>query len=358
MDDNFSYLHSRKSFLVFSLLWLFLTLQISFGIWLLSGMGFHYSLLLVSVPMGIELFQLYSLKFVCKAYPLNSTSIQRLILVFFVSMFILQAIWNTSVQLWSRLLSYAMEEGIFTTVAYDYKTIFGGFGALYIFIAALFHYVVINMENVMDANRKIVQKNLELSRAELKTIRTTVHPHFLFNTLNVLSALIMKEPAVARELSMKLSNFLRYSLRYGQKDNVTLADEIKHIETYLEIEKVRFGARLNWEIDTEESLLSMTIPPLILLPVVENAVKHGIQQIIEGGTVDLKAFRDGDFIKIVVKNPFETPAAVTRGEGMGIRTLSELLKSVYGGDAAMEIFKKDNLFTVVIMLPIGNKTGI
>ncbi|MBN2725389.1 MAG: histidine kinase [Deltaproteobacteria bacterium] len=350
--NNIALPYSRKSFLIFSLIWLPLTLQISILLHVSSGMILARTLLVMSIPMVIELLQLLSLRHVCKAYPLGKTSITRMIVIFMISLIIIQSVWIFSLQGWSRILDFVFEEDIYKNSIIRFRLVTGAVGTLYAFVAVLFHYTVIYFENAVKAENHAVEKSLELSKAELKGIKTTIHPHFLFNSLNALSTLIKKDPESARKLTQKLSTFLRYSLKHASSELISVREEISHIEDYLNIEKIRFGKRLEWEFFIESSTENLMIPTLILLPLVENAVKHGIQQIVDGGKVEISVLDFADYLEISVKNPFERDSARLNGEGIGLNAVKGQLNAIYGIEAEMTVENTGTQFLVVLKIPL------
>ena len=136
------------------------------------------------------------------------------------------------------------------------------------------------------AERRALQFEIASREAELRALRAQIHPHFLFNSLNSINALIAARPEEARRLCVRLGDFLRRSLTFGSREAIPLAEELDLAEQLLSIEKVRFGERLSHAIVADEAARACTVPPLLLQPLVENAVTHGIAQLLEGGASD------------------------------------------------------------------------
>lgn len=183
---------------------------------------------------------------------------------------------------------------------------------------------------------KIEYQKKMLRESELKRLQAQIHPHFLFNALNTIISLIRTDPEVARQLLHKLSFFLRSSFRH-QEAFIHLSEEVRTLEAYLAIEAARFQSRLQVKIDVEEGL-ECKIPPLILQPLVENAVKHGLLPKKEGGTVVLSVYRmEGHVVFTVLDDGVGIPEEgfgdllkkKTSG-GIGLRNVNERLKSIYG----------------------------
>ena len=164
-----------------------------------------------------------------------------------------------------------------------------GIGVLLYLLSVALHYVLLSMESSKEAETR-EQEALTLAReSELKALKAQINPHFLFNSLNSISALATVDGQRARDMCIKLSDFLRTTLKLGEKQRITLADELALAKAYLEVEQVRFGARLRVEIDADADCDQCVVPSLVLQPLVENAVKHGIAGLVDGGTIRLEA---------------------------------------------------------------------
>src|SRR5437870_9600021 len=160
-------------------------------------------------------------------------------------------------------------------------------GALLFFAVTMHHYLMISFEDARDAERLVLEAKVQTRDAELRALRAQVNPHFLFNGLNAVASLAGSDSARARTMCVMLADFLRRSLALGGRREIPLAEERDLAERYLEIERVRFGDRLRVERDIAAEALRCAVPALVLQPLVENAVTHGIAHSIEGGTVRL-----------------------------------------------------------------------
>lgn len=180
----------------------------------------------------------------------------------------------------------------------------------------------------------------ELATARLAALRAQVHPHFLFNTLNTIAALIPQEPAVAEEVTTRLAEVFRFVLQAGDRDWVMLAEEIAFVRAYLDIEMVRLGDRLRVDESWDTASLSVPVPTLLLQPLVENAVRHGIGPRAGGGRVTLGSRLEGDVVVLTVRDDGVGFDAVGRhgraGTGFGLRSAEERVKAL-GAPAAMTI---------------------
>lgn len=181
------------------------------------------------------------------------------------------------------------------------------------------------------------QKQALLSQAEIKLLHAQVNPHFLFNALNTISAVIRRDPTKARELIQHLSHFFRSNLKQDI-DTVTLKEELAHVNAYLTIEKARFTDRLEVTIDIEESLLSRKVPTFTLQPLVENAIKHGISNLLAGGVVRIYSQVEESGFRIVVEDNAGsyTPPAEDHA-GLGMQIVDKRLTNKFGRASALTI---------------------
>lgn len=188
--------------------------------------------------------------------------------------------------------------------------------------------------------------------AELFKLRQQLQPHFLFNSLNSISALAGSQPEKARHMIEQLSDFLRGTLKKEEKQLVSLQEEIKYLELYLDIEKVRFGHRLQTSIEVEEEASQKMIPSLILQPVVENAIKFGLYDTMDDVLITLKATVTEQGLKISVSNPFDPlTAASVPGTGFGLASIKRRLYLLYGRNDLVEIQKEASIFSTTLIIP-------
>jgi hypothetical protein len=224
-------------------------------------------------------------------------------------------------------------------------------GALVYLLAVSFHYVLLGV----DATRRAEQHSMELSilarEAELRALRAQVHPHFLFNSLNSISALVSMDPLRAREMCVLLAEFFRKTLALGEKSGVTLEDELAVARTYLAIEGLRLGTRLSVEEGVDEAARACLLPPLLLQPLVENAIRHGIATRPEGGVLRIEARTDGQRMHISVENPFDPEAPPRPGMGVGLANVRRRLLAGYGDRARVDAERGEGLFRVAISMP-------
>lgn len=207
------------------------------------------------------------------------------------------------------------------------------------------------LSNQLLVARYEQQKNL-LMMSELKLIHAQINPHFLFNTLNTIIAIIRKDAGRARELLIHLSNFFRKNLKRSE-DVSTLQEELDHVNSYLKIEKARFEDRLVVEMDVDPALLGLRLPTFTLQPLIENAVKHGISNMLDQGVATIRAYRNNGLAIIEIEdNAGAFNEASVANDGLGIRLVDRRIKNLMGSEYGTSVTCVPNEMTrVTIRMP-------
>jgi hypothetical protein len=220
--------------------------------------------------------------YLCRALPLRRTGFVRLFTVHTIAAFLSSTWWILTGKLYVILLSFIPH---FATLnkRYDAEVpLLLGVGILLFYLAIAVNYIIGSFEAARESERLALEHEILAREAELKALRAQIDPHFLFNSLNSVSSLIATDTAGARRMCLLLADFLRKSITLGAQDNIPLVEEIALASNFLSIERVRFGSRLKTEQEIDEASKDCLVPPLLLQPLVENAVNHGIAQLIEG----------------------------------------------------------------------------
>ena len=212
------------------------------------------------------------------------------------------------------------------------------------------------MWSVLQEQKEQEKRSNEVEKlvkeAELVKLRQQLQPHFLFNSLNSISALAGSKPTEARKMIQQLSDFLRGTLKKDEQQTVPLEEELEQLKLYLEIEKVRFGNRLNLEIKNEEACNTLLLPPLLLQPIVENAIKFGLYGTTDEITVIITAHFDSSFLFIEVKNPFDTETQnMNAGTGFGLNSIQRRLFLLYARNDLITTNKIENTFITKLKIP-------
>ncbi|MGH8239174.1 MAG: sensor histidine kinase [Steroidobacteraceae bacterium] len=224
-------------------------------------------------------------------------------------------------------------------------------GAIGISLAVLGHYLVSAFERSRNAERRALELQVLAREAELKSLRAQLDPHFLFNSLNSVAALIGNDTAAARQMCFLMAQFFRKSLTLGREQSIPLAEEVGLAQTFLAIERVRFGERLRSRFDIAEDVREVSVPPLFLQPLVENAVHHGVAHLLEGGEVCVTARRRESFVELVVENPCDPDRPPSRGTGVGLVNVRSRVETLCGHRASVDVNATDEKFRVSILLP-------
>ncbi len=221
--------------------------------------------------------------------------------------------------------------------------------ALWFLIYIVYHYV--------DKNRKDQLDRLKLEsmvkELELKTIKSHINPHFIFNSLNSIRALVDENPERARRAITELSNILRSSMQAEKAETVTLQKELNIVEDYLALEHMRFEERLQVQMDIDPDTLSQPVPPMMLQTLVENSIKHGISKLVNGGVVRITADFKGDNLELLVQNTGQLNGNIN-ADGFGIKSTQDRLNLMYQGKATFEIHNiENNMVQSKVTMPVA-----
>jgi len=224
---------------------------------------------------------------------------------------------------------------------------------------SLVGYAYFNWQERTETEQKKNEAEQLSKEAELYKLRQQLQPHFLFNALNSINALIGSRPAEAREMVQQLSDFLRTTLRKEEQQWVKLEDEIRSLQLYLAIEKVRFGHRLHTQLEFNTDALNMQLPALLLQPLVENAIKFGLYDTIEESRIYLFAKADANQLVITVENPFDpSTAAAQQGTGFGLSSVQRRLYLMFGRNDLLQTTAKENIFSTTVIIPQPNLSDV
>jgi len=204
--------------------------------------------------------------------------------------------------------------------------------AIWMLIYIVYHYVEKNRNDQLDR----LKLESTVKELELKTIKSHINPHFIFNSLNSIRALVDENPKRARRAITELSNILRSSMQAEKSETVTLEKELDIVKDYLALEQMRFEERLKIEFEIDEDTLGQQVPPMMLQTLTENAIKHGISKQIKGGVVRIVAGFKNNHMELLVQNTGQL-ASVINEDGFGIKSTEDRLNLMYQGKAVFEI---------------------
>jgi LytS/YehU family sensor histidine kinase len=237
-------------------------------------------------------------------------------------------------------------------IAPELTTLLVLLGSAMYLISLLIHDVLMALDKLRFAQTREAESRVQARDAELQVLRTQIDPHFLFNSLNSISALTSVDAAAARSMTLELAEFFRKTLALSARERIPLSEEIALCGHFLAIEKVRFGAGLSTDIQLSESAQAALIPPMLLQPCVENAVKHGVRHLEGGGTISLRASTRERWLHVCIENPLDPDAPVGVGTGTGLRNIERRLATLYGDRARVSWKRSADRFSVDIVLPL------
>lgn len=344
-------LASRMRLVLYLVVWAGVAALLTAGLVILTprplGHALVFALPLTVLYAGVCLSALW----VCRANPLASSPPERVVLVAAVASGTATAVWVVVAAAWATTLAAVAHVGPDTRGLWrDLATLAVAGFVLYLQSMAA-HYVMLTVETAREAERRVLESQVAAREAELRALRAQLHPHFLFNSLNSISALAGADPEGARRMCQRLGDFLRTSLALGARERVALEDELTLARHYLEVEQVRFGDRLRVREGVTPEARCCLVPPLLIQPLIENAVKHGVADRTEGGTVEIDACTRDGRLEIVVRNPRDPAAPPRRGQGLGLDNVRRRLSTLDPRIARMDVERDEQSFRVQLTLP-------
>lgn len=343
---------SREQQIIFWLGWVFFTLLLAV---LLRSPGIiagSHTLTLAAVFSGIAQVSAVSANISCRTAPLSRTPLWRLVLTHVVTALLLTFFWVKIGEIVARQFN-AVEgwKGIYGEYALKTGMMFAA-GFFYYLLSVAVQYALIAQKASNEAQERALESSVRAREAELSALKAQINPHFLYNSLNSISALTSIDPARAREMCVSLADFLRLTLGMGEKAVIPLREELGLLEKYCAIEKVRFGERLTVQEEIQEEAKECLLPPLLLQPLFENAVVHGIAQMTEGGWIRVKAARNGERMSLMVENSWDPEAGSSRRNGVGLKNVQRRLEARYGKEAQLQTNAEDQVFRVNLSFPV------
>ena len=349
---------ARRSIALYLLAWSMLGVLLAGLIVAAAGAGPGASLLFA---LPLTLFYAvacgFSSYYLCRAFPLAQRPLVTVLSVFFFSGLSAALLWCAAGSAWAAVCEAVLAEGEALAFTRPFAALMLGIGMLLYWMTAVAQLLALEFERARRAETRELESRLLAQDAELRMLRTQIDPHFLFNSLNSISALTAIDPGRARDMTLQLAGFFRQTLGLEAQRKLRLGEELALVERFLAIEGVRFGPRLRFEISVDEGAQDCLLPPMILQPLVENAVKHGIGALLEGGSIRVIARQAGSLLRIAVENdadPVDAGAAQA-GKGIGLVNVRQRLAAAYGREASVHWAREDNLFRVELVLPVQTK---
>ncbi len=349
-------LTQRRSLVAYLLFWAGLSAVPWVLIHSLAPLG---ALLLSAISTVAFALGTLSVWYLCRALPLLPARLWRVVSIHAAA----AAFWSVGFLACSQLLAELLSLlPAWRALPADVGAAEGallGVGALFYLLVATFHYVLAELEQRRLAGEREAVLALAAQRAELSALRAQVHPHFLFNSLNTVSALIGYDTVKAREACLLLAQYLRGTLGAQERALVSVREEWSLCERYLAMEALRLGERLRIEVSMEASAQACEIPSLLLQPLVENAVTHGIAPVAEPQPLCLRARCYGGRLTVELENGLDPaldarPRLARHQGGLGLANVRARLFGQYGNDATLRVEREVDRFRVVLDLPASS----
>jgi hypothetical protein len=308
--------------------------------------------LVLAVPLCIlYAFVCLSAWYSCRVTPIDKTSTSKLLFAHIGGALVASGLWVLAARWFAHSLSRMPGFRGLDAKFMPQLPLVAGTGILLYFLSVAFYYVYLTFEANQQAEARVMKASVLARDAELKALKAQVNPHFLFNSLNSISALTTSDAAKAREMCVLLGDFLRRTLGLGEKSVIPLEEELSLIHAFLAVEKVRFGSRIQMQETVDPKSLNVLVLPLLLQPLVENAVSHGIANLIEGGWIRLTVECKGAEVAIAVENNFDPDAPPRRKSGVGLVNVRQRLKARYGNKGSFACKPDGEVFRVALQFP-------
>jgi two-component system, LytTR family, sensor histidine kinase AlgZ len=307
--------------------------------------------LIIALPITLAYaFLCLSAWYVARSTPIGPTGSVRLVVTALTSSAISSGLWLVVARGWLEVFIRGSELAsarVFLAV----RPLIFGFGVLLYLLSLAISYLLAAFEMSRQAERRGLEAQVHAREAELRSLRAQIDPHFLFNSLHSISALTTADPPAARRMCVLLGDFFRDSLALGSEDRITLARELQLARRFLEIEQVRFGDRLRVSVE-DPGDGGVLVPPLLLQPLVENAVTHGVAHVLDGGVIAIRTSVEDMTLRIVLENPCDGERPRRTGTGVGLSNVRARLLAVYGDDARVSSTEVNEMWRVELTLPV------
>jgi two-component system, LytTR family, sensor histidine kinase AlgZ len=331
--------------------WIFFTLVLAGLLNSSGGMPETHALIFAAILAGVAQISAPAAAFSCRTAPLARTPVWRVLLIHITAAVVLTVFWGVTGSVLARELDL-MGGWSGTYQVYVQKTrLLYSAAQFYYLLSVAVQYALIAHRASKAAEESALESSMRAREAELSALKAQINPHFLYNSLNSISALTSIDPARAREMCVSLGDFLRLTLGMGEKAVIPLREEVGLLEKYCAIEKVRFGDRLTVKEEIQEDAKGCLLPPLLLQPLFENAVVHGIAQMPEGGWIRLQVARNGGRMSVTVENSWDPEAGSSRKNGVGLKNVQRRLEARYGNDAQLQASAEEDVFRVNLSFP-------
>ncbi len=341
---------SKKRYLITYLtVWAAVTLAHSLLLYFYYDLPAYISILDGIIYNGIYLLLGIGIWFIVNYNPFDLKNLLNLILAHFLSALFIMGVWMSVAGLITGILFGEIK---FSEPYSNLVPIRIILGIMFYILTAMIYYLMIYYQNFRERVEYEANIEAKYKEAELNTLKAQINPHFIFNSLNSISSLTISDPEIAQEMIVKLSEFFRMTLKKDNTQFALLSEEIRYSRLYFEIEKIRFQEKLKYVIECDDGNDSLKIPHLILQPLLENAIKHGVQENINEVEVKLTCKKEDHYIVLVLSNEYD-PDSTNSGQGIGHKNIKERLRLIYNRNDLLDIQIIDNQYTAILKIPLS-----
>jgi len=340
---------NRRSVLIYSVVWLIVSAL--HGILLWYFLRFPLPIVITEAFTSSLLFGFLGL---LAWYPTRYIPFQRhtpfySLLAHIVAGLMVLATW--------MLLSIGLLDAVFSNHG-DYVTFLnksivwrGIFGGMVYLVLVLIYYLASSSQKLQERAQQEERLKSLVRDAELSMLKSQINPHFLFNSLNSISSLTMSNPEEARDMIIRLSDFLRYSLKHRENEYVPLKEELGRMKDYLAIEKIRFGEKLIYEFNIDGACEKFPVPTMIFQPLFENAIRHSVYESVDPVRLSFECKPDRNYVKTVISNDYDPGTPSRKGTGVGLQNVRQRIDLAYDGNGSVHWTGEDGKFSVTIYFP-------
>ena len=344
-------LESPRRLALYLLAWIPLLALLVYAMWASDGMTWADAAAVLAPSCLIYAFTCLSPWYICGTMPLGQNRWQSLAVTFVTASVVCSLVLVGGAWLTAAALAQAGKMAGLQQRLYGRLGLLFGMGVLLYLLSAGLHYGAMAVETSRQAERHAAEARTLAREAELQALRSQINPHFLFNSLHSIAALAMQDGKRAREMCVRLADFLRNSLGLGSRESIPLGEELALAMSYLEVEQVRFGERLRVVEQIDAGCRDCAVPALLLQPLVENAVKHGVAGLVEGTAIRLAAEQSGGAVRITLENGYDPEMPAPRNLGMGLAHVRRRLAVRYGEEATFDAGVHGQVYRVVLRFP-------
>ena len=340
---------NRRSVAIYSIVWLIVS--VLYGSMLWYFMRFPVTVVIAEALLSTLIFGFLGLLawYPTRYIPFQKHSPFYSLFAHVAAGVLVLAIWMLlNVGLLEAFFGTREDYGLFLNKSIVWRGIFGGM--VYLLLVLIYYLVANNQKLLERAQQEERLKNL-VRDTELNLLKSQINPHFLFNSLNSIASLTMSNPDEARDMIVRLSDFLRYSLKHRENEYVPLKEELKRMKDYLAIEKVRFGDKLQYVFNIQGDCEEFPVPTMIFQPLFENAIRHSVYESVEPVNVRFECMRENEYMKAIVSNDYDPTVPTRKGTGLGLQNVRQRIELAYHERGSVRWNSEGGVFAVTILFP-------